>query len=398
VRICLISMHPRPLSGQISSLVGLTRALRHRGHQVSVVTAFDEANLLALDYRACSTANAGPLLGKLRGVQAILRRWRGVAAAADVVHLNLPSPGFALVGDLAQAILGRPVIVGFEAHLSCPGAVCPQYLGAAPSFYLPYLLANNSLVARLARFRASRYLVASELQAGQLRECGVDGTRIRVIPNFVDRESLTNDRLPSEVPWPDQGPVLTYIGHFNHVKGVDVLVRALPAVLKRCPTAQLVLAWSGLGAWEPVGQAIAATGTSAHVHLVGRVPVGAALRASTVCALPYRLTIGQAAYPDLLLEAMTVGVPLVTSDLPLIRELIRPGEEGELAEPDNPADLADRLLRVLIDERHQRDMVRRQSALVQARYEPDHLAHRYEAVYAEAADCSRLVTAAGPHQ
>ena len=42
MKICLASIHPRRLSGQIESLVALARELEGLGHQTRVISAFDD--------------------------------------------------------------------------------------------------------------------------------------------------------------------------------------------------------------------------------------------------------------------------------------------------------------------------------------------------------------------
>lgn len=44
------------------------------------------------------------------------------------------------------------------------------------------------------------------------------------------------------------------------------------------------------------------------------------------------------------LEALSAGVPVVGSDVAAIREVVRDGVEGLLAEPDDPVALADRVM------------------------------------------------------
>jgi glycosyltransferase involved in cell wall biosynthesis len=381
VKVCLVSIHPRLLSGQINALVGLARGLRDRGHEVQLVTAFAETRLLDPERIYGPEANAGLLLSKLARVVRIVRRLQNTALDADIVQMNLPTPSFALVGDVVQALLGRPIVVGFEAHLPAVRDLVSRRMVAAPQFYLPQLLINNRLIARTARFRAAHYVVASMLQAAELESLGVPRDRISVIPNLVDLSRLDEDLDPDAVALPQNGPIISYIGHFNHVKGVDVLVRAMPFVLERHPTAHLVIAWSGLGPRGPIWKAIRETGVGERVHLIGRVPVAGLLRRSTVFALPYRLTIGQAAYPGLVLEAMATGVPLVTSDLPLLREIIEPGREAELARPEDPEDLARAICRLLDDPAHRAQMVRAQRFLMRFSFDPARLVRQYEEIY-----------------
>src|SRR5689334_23172957 len=100
MRICLASIHPRLLSGQIDALAGLARALRARGHQVRVVSAFAEEDLLNPRRAFGAAADAGHLAPRMARILGIVRQLEAASAEADVVHLNLPTPSFSLLADV----------------------------------------------------------------------------------------------------------------------------------------------------------------------------------------------------------------------------------------------------------------------------------------------------------
>jgi glycosyltransferase involved in cell wall biosynthesis len=381
MRVCLVSIHPRLLSGQINSLVGLAGALSERGHQVQLVTAFTQDRLLDRNRIRRPEAKAGVLFAKLARLPEIIWKLRQAAEGADVVQLNLPTPGFSVLGDVVQTILGRPIVVGFETHLPSFGDSLRANVLAAPRFYLPQLTVNNRVTARLSGFRAARYVVASQLQANELVRLGVPAHRTSVIPNLVDLDHVRADFSDDQLPRLDGSPIISYVGHFNHVKGVDVLVRAFSEVLRTYPNALHLLAWSGLGPLGPIERSIRDARIEDRVRLIGPLPLGGILRRSDVLALPYRLSMGQATYPNLLLEALAAGIPLVTSDLPLFREIMRDGETAELARPEDPIDLGCRLVGLLGDPVRRQGMVERQRRLAQRMFHPNLLARRYEAMY-----------------
>src|SRR5437660_9827080 len=214
MRVCLVSIHPRLLSGQINSLVGLASALRERDHEVRLVTAFAQDHVLDRDRIRRPEANAGVLIAKLTRVPDIIWRLRRAAEDADVVQVNLPTPGFSLLGDAIQGLLRRPIVVGFEMHLTALREVLGPRLIAAPRFYLPQLSLNNRAVASLSGFHAARYVVASSLQANQRMSLGGPGERTRVIPNVVDAQHVGGDFADGEQGWPSGHPIISYVGHF----------------------------------------------------------------------------------------------------------------------------------------------------------------------------------------
>ncbi|MBI3966616.1 MAG: glycosyltransferase family 4 protein [Chloroflexi bacterium] len=384
MRICLASIHPRALSGQIDCLAGLARELTVLGHEVRVVSAFEEAALLHGDRLALCDGDGGALLPKVGRIRRILGALARHAAEADVVHFNLPTPAFALLADVLQMHTQTPVVVGYEAHLAPFGELLgSRRLLAAPLFYLPRLAINNALIARLTVRRAARYIVSSQMQAAELVATGADPARVVVIPNVIDA-----GKLPSysrrEARWQlglPPGRLVVYIGHYHDVKGVDVLAAAFAHIARAIPEARLILAWSGLGSPRPVESIIAREGLSDRVVRFGKVDVAKALASADVVALPYRLSIGQAAYPGLVLETMVVGRPLVTTDLPLLRELVADSQTALLCPPDSPAALADSVLRLLADHELAGRLVAAQKSAMRRRFRPSLLTRQYEKVY-----------------
>jgi glycosyltransferase involved in cell wall biosynthesis len=380
MRISLACFHPSRLSGQVRAAVHLSRALSARGHRVRLLTAcdFDEAS---------ANHDHGPLAARvpsvfeaMRGFAHVLHQLTVADRNDDVIQLNLPSPGFAYVGDALRAVVRRPIVVSFEAQLMSASETWSAFLHEWSLDHLFPLAVNNAAVARLSRFSAARYVVSSQTQAREIVALGASPESIRIIPTIVHLAPV--ERTCKE----DQDvvrPTITYIGHFDYVKGVDVLVRALPLVQKRFPGARLLLAWSGLGPSAGVRRAIRETGVERSVDLVGHVAVRDTLLCSTVCALPYRTTGRQEAFPLVLVEALTTGVPLVTTDLPLIRELIEPGREAIFARPGDATNLADAIVRLLDDEPLRRSIVAWQRRIVRPIFEPGALVAQYEQVYRE---------------
>jgi glycosyltransferase involved in cell wall biosynthesis len=393
MRIGLASIHPRALSGQIEYLVGLARQLRALGHTVEVVSAFPAQELLADDRLALSDGDRGWLLPKLTRIGRILRVLEAAAQRVDLIHFNLPTPAFAILADVLQLRVPVPVIAGFEAHLPTLWDICkPSRLLADPAFYLPRLVVNNGLVARMTLRRAACYLVSSDFQQKELLRLGIPAERIAVIPNVLNTAKLVAPPKPlarALLGLPDN-PLVVYIGHYNPVKGVDVLARAFGELASRQPAARLVLAWSGLGNPKPVERALAASGVGDRVIRLGKVDVATALAAADVVALPYRQTTGQAAFPGLVLETMQVGVPLVISDLPLLREIVTDGQTALLVPPENAQALADQLDRLLRDRALAAQMVAQQRRQMATVFDPHRLAAAYVRLYEAVLDTVAL--------
>jgi glycosyltransferase involved in cell wall biosynthesis len=383
MRIALASIHPRALSGQIEGLVGLAQALRTRGHAVTVVSAFPRETILGADRLKLSSGHTWSFVDHPFRVVRILSELVRLSSQVDLIQLNLPTPAFSTIGDLLQTLVRVPVLVYYEAHLIRPRDLLRlDRLREAADFYLPRLLINNRLIARLGWHRAARYLVSSKYQKAELRTLGVASPRISLVPNLMpcdklahgSREAFRTRRNLSSAR------VITYVGHYNHVKGVDVIADAFLPLAARFPDLHLVLAWSGLGKSRGVERMLRDPAMSGRVTQLGHVNVPELLAASDIVVLPYRLTIGQAVYPAALLEAIAANVPLVTSDLPVLRELTNQGQTALLAPPEDPVALAGAVERLLTTPGLAHQMTTAQGEWMQ-RNHPQRVVRDYERLY-----------------
>lgn len=387
MRIALASIHPRPLSGQIEGLVGLAQALISRGHEVKVVSAFPGDSILGADRIKLASGRRRSFVDHPFRVTRILGELLHLSNHVDLIQLNLPTPAFSMVGDLLQSLVRVPVLVYYEAHLIRPRDLLRlDWIREAAGFYLPRLMINNCRVARLGWHRAARYVVSSKYQKAELRSLGIPSSRISMLPNlmpsdkmargsrddFRSRENLASSR------------VMTYFGHYNHVKGVDTVAGAFRLLADRYPDLRLVLAWSGLGKSQGVESVLRDPSLSGRITQLGHVNATELLAASDVVALPYRLTIGQAVYPAALLESIVANVPVVTTDLPLLRELTNHGETALLVPPEDASALAGAVERLLNTPalQYQISVAQRQWVL---RNHPQRVVRDYERLYEQMA-------------
>ena len=143
-------------------------------------------------------------------------------------------------------------------------------------------------------------------------------------------------------PVPPDARVLLCVARLTKQKGVDVAVRALPAVRERHPDAVLVV----LGEGPERGRLEALAGEG--VYLLGRVPdVASWLRRAQLLVHPVRWE----GFGLAMLEAMLAGLPVVASRVSSTPELVVDGETGRLVPPDDVEALAAAINGVLDDPR-----------------------------------------------
>jgi glycosyltransferase involved in cell wall biosynthesis len=145
--------------------------------------------------------------------------------------------------------------------------------------------------------------------------------------------------------------VLGYIGSLVQYEGIPDLVRAAAILRDQGVDFRLLIVGSGADAGR-ISSAIQETSLGSLVVMPGRVPHAEVRRYHSLIDLfvvPRTADrVCQLVTPLKPYEAMAMGRCVVASDVAAIRQVVREGETGRLATPENPADLA-RVLRELIE-------------------------------------------------
>lgn len=202
----------------------------------------------------------------------------------------------------------------------------------------------NPLARRLAlaTLRSSDVLLCLSTPVSEWLRSVAPGIPVRWWPNPVPTE-LFDAELDHH---PDPQNVL-FLGALLPAKGVDDLLQGFAALWQLRPQARLVLA--GSGPEEPVlRRRVDELGLSSCVSFAGWLGPQAKLQAlagARMLVLPSHLE----AQPMVLLEAMAAGVPVVSTAVGGVPDLISDGDHGLLVPPKDPAALCLSMLRLWDD-------------------------------------------------
>ena len=172
--------------------------------------------------------------------------------------------------------------------------------------------------------------------------------RIHVVHNGVDADTLARESKEKNLVRDTVGdfPFILNIGTFEHKKGQDVLVRAFQDVHRRFPSYRLVLIGRSGEVEASVRELIIELGLANNVILVKDLPhenVAAFIANATLFVLSSR----KEAFPVAILEVGALGLPVVSTAVDGVPEILVDGVNSYLVQPDDPGSLANAILRML---------------------------------------------------
>ena len=289
-----------------------------------------------------------------------------VLAAADVRHLHAQfAHGATTVTWLAAPMVGVPF--SFTAH--------------AKDMYATELNPAGLLRRKLA---AARFAVTcTEANRQHLQRLG---TRTPVYRFYHGLNAAFTElvAMPVERPAAAGSLRLLGVGRLVGKKGFDVFVDACRALVDQgVPLSARIVGEDGEESTR-VLRRVGQLGLHDRVRIVGPMDPASLLgeyRRATVFCLPCRVAENgdRDGIPNVLLEAMACGLPVVTTPVSGIPELVSDGVNGLLIPPDDPSATANAILRLYRHPSLAAEMARHGQSTVRERFDGDQIAADYAA-------------------
>jgi phosphatidylinositol alpha-1,6-mannosyltransferase len=225
---------------------------------------------------------------------------------------------------------------------------------------------------------ADRIVANSRFTAGLVEQAGVDPRRIHVIHPGCDAERFrprpADPALRERLLGPRAGGrVVLTVANLVERKGHDMVIQALPEIIRRIPDTTYLVA--GDGPYRDTLDHLArAAGVRNRVVFAGRVEADdlpAVYALSDVFVMPSRVRPAECdveGFGLVFLEANACGKPVIGGRTGGIPEAIVDGETGFLVDPESRADIAERLLTILSDSDRGAEMGRRGRDRVRAHF------------------------------
>jgi phosphatidylinositol alpha-1,6-mannosyltransferase len=260
------------------------------------------------------------------------------AAAAEVVVFGAAYPLAALGPRLARrGVPYLPAAHGFEYWLSlAPGSHALMRYATSRASRVPVMC--SAFIARVVRTAVPKRVPVSVLYPG----ADADAFRPDLDADEIRARHGLNGR-----------PVVVCVSRLVRRKGQDVLIRAMPEIVRRVPEAALLIV--GDGPDRPMLEALAFEAPARSVIVVGEVGEGELPRyyaAGDVFAMPCRTRKGGLeveGWGNVFLEAAACGLPVVVGDSGGARESLVDGVTGVLVDGTNVGRVADAVAGLLED-------------------------------------------------
>ncbi len=291
----------------------------------------------------------------------------------DLVHIQTPFVAHYLGIEIAEA-LAIPRVESYHTFFE-------EYL-----FHYVPLLPRGMLRALSRRFSRTQcnqldaLIVPSSAMRDKLTDYGVRAP-MHVIPTgiplaefsggdgaaFRGRHGIDPDR-----------PVLLFVGRVAHEKNIDFLLRALELAIAQVPELLLVVAGEG-PALESLKKLATRLNLQVNVLFVGYLDRRAALLDCYRAADAFVFASRTETQGLVLLEAMALGIPVVSTAVMGTRDVVGPGR-GALVPQDNEADFAGHVVRLMRDPQLRADLAAEGRAYVRE-WHADTLARKLAATW-----------------
>ncbi|HEV8269257.1 MAG TPA: glycosyltransferase family 4 protein [Thermoanaerobaculia bacterium] len=357
-------------TGLTTHAVRVAEGLAARGHEVTVLTTRHTPDLAREELvRGVRVVRLTPIGRFSRGMiaPAFPVAAARLVASHDVVQMHTPLPEALLVALVARA-LGKPVVMTHHGDIVMPKGAANRLVERAA---FGILLAAGSLAEAVTSY-SDDYTAHSRLLTRL-------GKKVISVPPPVDIPPPDPDAARA---WKKElgleGKRLIGIaGRWVEEKGFDVLLEALPSIRAAVPGAHVVYAGEP-SVYEDFYERCRPLleREKAHVTLLGLVRDARKMAdfyaMCDLFALPSRSDMMALVQ----VEAMLSGTPVVASDVPGARVVVRETGFGKLTPPgDAPA-----LSRTIVEALLARDVLQPDPALVRRLFDAEATLDRYEAI------------------
>ncbi len=375
----------------------MARAYRSLGHAVTVIAARDSnaiptnQEIDGIQVRRLLVHNRYrwrrlPMIGRYVRPAQQLAYARRVDRALRELHQERPIDAVEFAEVNAEGFFyARKPLTPLIVRCHTPTFVLRRYYDKREMPYDTRIISwcEKDLIRRAHALTAPSRDIAQTIA----KECNVPVEEITVIPNALASDEWRVARCedqPADYLTPRQSDYLTvlHVGRLERVKGVQVLVDAIPSIVKRVPKTRFVFIGDDLrtarGSLQraELEDRLRQDNVLAQVEFLGGVDHAALLdwyRRADICVVPSLL---YESFSYTCAQAMAAGKPIVASRIGGIPETVRNGVSGIIVEPGDVEQLAEAIVRLARDPSLREQLGRAGRERVVCEFDPIKVAQR----------------------
>jgi glycosyltransferase involved in cell wall biosynthesis len=354
VEVCFISPEYLPLSGGTGAYVYyLSNELMKRGNSAYIVTGYDESRDVKVNQQHyvffLKTLKAPVVKSFLFAGSAFrkLNKMRG-SFPVDITHVNLPLvPSFAVPTGFGKTLIST-VHSTWKGEAEAIKGEPYSRLNSNEKFMVSFNWFLRVFEEKMLE-RSNKIIAVSDFTRRELLQYyKVKEAKIRVIHNGVDVDKFkpATDKLKAkaEVGFNPKDKAILSVGRLYARKGLFTLIESMALVTRKFKNAKFIIAGKGLS--NEVKKLVSyATklGVKDSIIFTGYFPDKKLPRLYQAADV-FAFSTFYENLPFAVLEALSTGLPVVTTRVGGIPEMIEDGKNGFLVEPFDSRELADRIL------------------------------------------------------
>jgi glycosyltransferase involved in cell wall biosynthesis len=241
----------------------------------------------------------------------------------DIIHIQAISD-MAILGLLSKIFLGKPYVIW----------------GQGSDVYLPDK--RTKFISKTLLQNSSTVIALSENMKREMNIiCKKDD--IVILPNGVELEKF-QDIYPKEQKNTIKKTII-FVGSLRPIKGIEYLIKAMKIMAEKLPDTNLLIVGDGPER-EELKTLVQELNLQNSISFAGKVTneqIPKYMAQADLFVLP-SLSEG---FTLVVVEAMASGLPIITTNVRGLPEIVKNGENRFIFKPEDPKDLAEKILLIL---------------------------------------------------
>jgi glycosyltransferase involved in cell wall biosynthesis len=348
----------------------LSQKLIEKGHDVVVITRGSWNNIERQVYNDIEVIRVPfipvyPFYIYVHGTF-VNKLFKSLESQIDIVHIHTPLP------PLIKTSL--PIITTVHT----PMLTDNQYIQVSSIYSLFSKISARfvSYPLELKLIKASDMITTvSNTIAREMKEYGLNPSDISVMYNGVDEKFF----YPTQKTSKENGKYIMYVGRIDREKGLFDLVECGRYVCNEMNNVYFILAGNGRDL-SRLKQKTKKVGLENKFKFLGQVDKNQLVKLYQNASI-FVLPSYHEGLPGVVLEAMSCGLPVITTDVRGNRDLISNGKNGIIVSSRAPKKLADAIISILNDDKMQNTLGKNARKTIEENYTWDIISSKFLGYY-----------------